>query len=110
LLRRNIGETNGASFRGASNLEVAIWNECARLVANSVMYYNASLLSKVMSLKEVKGGAGAAEFIQHLSPIASQHLNFSGRYEFNKESEPLDLDKIVKMMDKIEIKIGKKKK
>jgi hypothetical protein len=74
LLRRNTGEINGASFRGASNLEVAIWNECARIVANSVMYYNASLLSKVMSLKEMKRDLGAAEFIQHLSPIASQHL------------------------------------
>lgn len=47
LLRKNIGETNGSSFRGGSDVEVAIWNECARLVANVVMYYNASLLSKL---------------------------------------------------------------
>ena len=43
LLRRNIGETNGASFRGGSDVEIAIWNECARLVANIVMYFNASM-------------------------------------------------------------------
>lgn len=110
LLRRNIADTNGANFRGGSDVEVAIWNECARLVANVVMYHNASLLSKLMEIKEKKGATEAAEFIRRLSPIASQHLNFGGRYEFNKEVEPIDIEKILKMMDKIDVSPAKRKK
>ena len=110
LLRRNIADTNGTNFRGGSDVEVAIWNECARLVANVVMYHNASLLSKLMEIKEKKGDTAAAEFIRRLSPIASQHLNFGGRYEFNKEVEPMDIEKILKMMDKIDVSPAKRKK
>ncbi|OGT36130.1 MAG: hypothetical protein A3F11_10285 [Gammaproteobacteria bacterium RIFCSPHIGHO2_12_FULL_37_14] len=110
LLRRNIADTNGANFRGGSDVEVAIWNECARLVANVVMYHNASLLSKLMEIKEKKSDLASAEFIRRLSPIASQHLNFGGRYEFNKEVEPMDIEKILKMMDKIDVSPAKRKK
>jgi TnpA family transposase len=112
LLRKNIGETNGSTFRGASDVEVAIWNECARLVANVIMYYNASLLSKLMKIKEKKGDTAAVKFIQYLSPIASQHLSFGGRFEFNKTREPINIEKMLKMMDKIDIrdvKIKRKK-
>ncbi len=110
LLRKNIGETNGSSFRGGSDVEVAIWNECARLVANVAMYYNASLLSKLMVIKEKKGDVEGVRFIQRLSPIASQHFNFGGRYEFNKSREPIDIERILKMMDKIDISDSRNRK
>lgn len=103
LLRKNIGEANGSNIRGGSDVEVAIWNECARLVANVIMYYNASLLSQLMNIKEQKEDKEGARFIQYLSPIASQHFNFGGRFEFNKSREPIDIEKMLKMMDKIDI-------
>ena len=109
-LRRKIGETNGINLRGGSDVEVAIWNECARLMANITMYYNASLLSKLMVLKESKGDLEAAKQISGFSPIASQHLNFGGRYEFNKKITPIDIEKMLKMMDKIELRTTKKRK
>ena len=108
LLRRNIGETNGASFRGGSDMEVAIWNECARLISNVVMYFNASLLSQLREIKKNKGDLEAAEYLSHLSPIASQHMNFGGRYEFGKIAKPIDITKILENMD--EIDVGTKKK
>lgn len=110
LLRRNIGETNGASFRGGSDIEVVIWNECARLVANVVMYFNASLLSKLREIKKQKGDFAAAEYLTHLSPIASQHMNFGGRYEFGKTIKPLDIEKILENMDEIEVSSEEKRK
>ena len=110
LLRRNIGETNGASFRGGSDMEVAIWNECARLISNVVMYFNASLLSKLKEIKEQKGDLHAAEYLAHLSPIASQHMNFGGRYEFGRVIKPLDIEKILENMDEIEVGSKKRRK
>jgi TnpA family transposase len=110
LLRRNIGETNGASFRGGSDMEVAIWNECARLISNVVMYFNASLLSQLREIKKSKGDLEAAEYLSHLSPIASQHMNFGDRYEFGKIAKPIDITKILENMDEIELGTKNKKK
>ena len=108
LLRRNVGETNGSSLRGGSDMEVAIWNECARLICNVVMYFNASLLSKLREIKKNKGDLEAVEHLSHLSPIASQHLNFGGRYEFVNKAKAVDIEKMLKIMDEIELNATKK--
>lgn len=63
-----------------------------------------------MVLKETKGDLEAVKQIRNFSPIASQHLNFGGRYEFNREIVPIDIEKMLKMMDKIELNASKKKK
>ena len=62
-----------------------------------------------MEIKEKKGDLAAVEYIRRLSPIASQHLNFGGRYEFNKLRKLINIEKILKMMDKIDI-LPKKRK
>ena len=100
-LRRKIGETNGLGFRGASDLEVAIWNECARLVCNAIIFYNASLLSSLMEMKELEGDLEAVAFICGLSPAACQHLILTGRYEFNKDGSPIDMATMLELMKKI---------
>ncbi len=43
----------------------------------------------------------AVEFIRRLSPIACQHINFSGLYEFNSGKEAIDISAILKLLDKI---------
>lgn len=100
-LRRKIGETNGSSFRGASDLEVSIWNECARLVANAIIFYNMTMLSRLMEIKESEGDSEAVMFIRGLSPIASQHIIFTGRYEFNEDEQPINMAEILGFMKKI---------
>ena len=97
-------------MRGGSDVEIAIWNECARLVTNIAMYHNASWLSKLMLLKEAKGDMEAVERIRGFSPIASQNMNFGGRYEFKKDPKPIDIDKMLEMLDKIDLGDAIKKK
>ncbi|TXL19416.1 hypothetical protein BMR03_15235, partial [Methylococcaceae bacterium HT2] len=46
-LRRVIAETNGKKFRGSHHAELTLWNECARLIANCVIHYNAQILSEL---------------------------------------------------------------
>jgi hypothetical protein len=36
--------------------------------------------------------------IAHISPVAWQHINFYGRYEFTKASEPINMEKIVEAL------------
>jgi Tn3 transposase DDE domain len=36
--------------------------------------------------------------IAHISPVAWQHMNFYGRYEFTKAPEPINLEVIVEAL------------
>ena len=42
-LIRAIENIGRGAFRGKSDIEILIWNECTRLVANAVIYYNTYL-------------------------------------------------------------------
>ena len=37
------------------------------------------------------------------SPVAWQHVNLYGRYEFRKQPEPVDVDEIVRELAEIQI-------
>jgi hypothetical protein len=75
-------DVGGGEFRGMSELEVEIWNECARLIALIIIYYNMHLLSKLYENALAKNDMAAIEYLKHISPVASQHINISGLYEF----------------------------
>jgi TnpA family transposase len=47
-LRRAISNVNGDRFRGNSDKEIQLWNECARLVANAIIYFNSKVLSRLL--------------------------------------------------------------
>ena len=49
-LRRYISIINGKNFRGSTEMEIAVWNECARLLANSIIYYNALFTNRINEL------------------------------------------------------------
>lgn len=40
-LRRAIANVGGGDFHGKNEMEIIVWNKCARLVANAIIYYNA---------------------------------------------------------------------
>lgn len=78
-----------------------IWNETARLLTNCILYYNLMLLSELIKEKEKKNQLEEIESIKQISPTAWQHINFMGRYEFNKPTEKINVLEIVKEMDLI---------
>ena len=95
-LRRHIAIVNGKNFRGSSEMEIAVWNECARLLANSIIYYNAMLLTKLMDRYNRHRHTEYYNFIKRLSPVAWTHINFFGQYEFLTEEAMIDIDDLLK--------------
>jgi TnpA family transposase len=81
-LRRVIAETNGKKFRGSHHAELTLWNECARLIANCVIHYNAQILSELKEFNEHDGISENLEALKRISPVAWFHINFSGFYSF----------------------------
>ncbi len=94
-----IASVGGNKFRGTTELELQIWNECIRLIANSIIYYNALILSKLYETQEKLGNLEALEFIKKLSPIAWRHINLSGIYEFINSLLSINLDEMISNLD-----------
>lgn len=90
--RRAVAFINGGKFKVQTKTEQQIWNDCARLIANAVIYYNTALLSKVYEQKLKTGDRDAVALIQVMSPVAWQHVNMFGSFEFSDEEPTVDMD------------------
>ena len=54
-LRRTISYANYGKLRFGTEYEQHLWSECRRLIANCIIFYNASLLSKLLAHKGEPG-------------------------------------------------------
>jgi len=54
-LRRAIAHVNGNRFRGKSDDEIVLWNECARLLTNAIIYFNSLILTRLLEYFEEEG-------------------------------------------------------
>jgi len=93
-LRRHIAIINGRHFRGSTEMEIAVWNECARLLANAIIYYNVTLLTNLMEYFEKSRQTEKYEFVQRLSPVAWVHINFLGHKSF-MGNEIIDIENLL---------------
>ena len=95
-LRRVIAETNGKKFRGSHHAELTLWNECARLIANCVIHYNAQILSELKEFNESKGEQNTLDALKRISPVAWYHINFSGFYSFADSEDIHDFEELAR--------------
>jgi TnpA family transposase len=91
-LRRAISHENSGKFRVETEAEQNIWNECSRLVANAIIFYNTYLLSKLLEQMGREKTIEMIEQIKKVSPIAWQHVNLGGRFKLTCQSEPIEID------------------
>ena len=54
-----------------------------------------------LSLRPIVQGLQLADATKKVSPVAWQHINFQGRYEFQKQPDPLDVDMIIRILTDI---------
>ncbi len=102
-LRRAVSHANFGKLRFKTEQEQQLWNECSRLITNCVIYYNAVILSSLLEHKEESGDSSGAALISQISPLAWQHVNFYGRYEFTRGPEHIDIDAIIRELAEIPI-------
>ena len=94
-LRRAVSYANFGKLRFKSEHDQNIWNECSRLITNCIIYYNISLLSRLLEIKQQQGDLDVAQRLTRISPVAWQHVNFHGRYEFTNIPTSIDLDALI---------------
>jgi len=91
-LRRAISYVNAGKFRVKTETEQQMWNECARLIANAIIYYNTLLLSRVFEQKLATGDTEAMTILQGISPVAWRHINLIGAFDFTAAASPVDIE------------------
>lgn len=100
-LRRAVSFANFGKLRFKTEYEQKLWNESSRLITNTIIYYNMALLSALWTQKKQSSPADApsaeddAAVLAQISPVAWQHINLSGRYEFGSTPVPIDLMAII---------------
>jgi TnpA family transposase len=98
-LRRAIAYVNSGKLRVRTEAEQQLWNECSRLIANAIIHYNTALLSRVYEQKRAAGDQAAMELIAAMSPVAWQHVNLFGSFEFGPAASPIDIDVLAAYYD-----------
>ena len=102
-LRRAVSYANFGKLRFKTEYEQQLWGECSRLITNCIIYYNATILSNLLAYKEKAGDIQGADLLKQVSPIAWQHINFFGRYEFNQGVESIDMEAIIKQLAQVSV-------
>lgn len=95
-LRRAVSYANFGKLRFHTEYEQKLWGECSRLITNCVIYYNAVILSHLWARDEGNGTSANRALL--VSPVAWQHINFYGRYEFEKRPQPIRIEKLVQQL------------
>ena len=67
-------------------------NECSRLIADAIIYYNTAPVSQIYAQKKAVGDVAAIDILRRISPIARRHINLFGRFEFTQTGSHVDLD------------------
>ena len=97
-LRSDISQAYGRKqLIGKTDLALEISNQCGRLVANAIIYYNSAVLSKLRDKYEAEGNTKALNLLRKISPVAWGHIHFHGHLVFTNE-KVIDLDEIIKTL------------
>jgi TnpA family transposase len=95
-LRAAIAQVGGKKeLTGKTDIEIEISNQCARLIANAIIYYNSAILSRLLAKYGTSPSVKALAMIKKISPAAWRHIHLNGRYTFRDGGQVIDLDAIV---------------
>ena len=98
-LRKNVAYANEGKIQSPYPVEQHIWSECARLICNAIIYYDTFLLSKMQQEAQLQNNEKILLKLQHISPVAWQHINLHGQFTFQQPKQQLDWKQIIQQVD-----------
>jgi TnpA family transposase len=92
-LRSAIAQVGGKKqLTGKTDIDIQISNQCGRLIANVIIYFNSAILSRLLDKYHTSKNAKALALLKKIFPTAWQHIYFHGHYSFCGRRIPIDLD------------------
>lgn len=89
--------SGGKTLNGKNEIELDINAESIRLIANAVIFYNATLLSQLYEHYQ-SIDPDKAKALTRLSPVAWQHISFIGKYEFYNRSNIINIQEVIEYL------------
>ena len=80
---------------GRTDIEIEISNQCARLIANAIIFYNSAILSRLLTKLETTNNAKGLALITQISPAAWRRILLNRHYTFHGNGKTIDLDTLV---------------
>ena len=93
-----IRKVSDKKLLGKNEIEMEMHNECNRLIANCIIYYNATLLSNLYNTCKNEDQQAYCDLIKRLSLVAWQHINLIGKYEFCQNHIALNIQELIETM------------
>lgn len=91
-LYRSITILNNGELKGTNEIDMEIYNQCTRLIASIIHFYNAYILN---SFYETAHNEEEREFIASISPTAWTHVNLLGYYQFKSILDDKATEKLI---------------
>ena len=92
IMYRSVAILNNGELKGKSEIEMEIWNQCTRLIASIMHFYNAYILN---SFYITTTDEEEKEFLADHSPTAWTHLNLLGYYQFRNSLDNEVYEKLI---------------
>ncbi len=99
-LRKAIAKVHSGKFRGQTILENEVWNQCSRLLANSIILYNAIILDKLLAECIAQENIEGINYLNSISPVRWEHINFIGKYVFLQAKSTINIEDIIAQLQK----------
>ena len=97
-LPRAISHVNGNRFRGSEDSEIDLWNECARFMANAIIYFNSAILNRLLQYFEQNSDDTNLDRTKKVSHVAWVNVNLNGTYSCSFEENVIYLDEITRII------------
>lgn len=95
-LKRALAALGGNQFRGRSPEEMNMWNSCANLLANCIVYYNALIMSSFKTYCLESGNGDQIEHLRSISPASWENITLNGFYDLADNDEHWDIESNMK--------------
>jgi TnpA family transposase len=98
-MRAAIAQAYGKKqLAGRTDAAIEISNQCGRLVATAISYYNSAILSRLREKYEIEGNKKALALLKKISPLSWDHIHFQGHFTFYNNSHPINLEAIIERL------------
>ena len=97
-LRSAILKISGKQLLGKTDKMLEINNQCNKILACCMIYYNTALLSSLLDQAKQRGDEALCHEIKRLSPVAWQHFNMLGTFTFCKSEKTINIHEVAKLL------------
>ncbi len=98
-LKRALAALGGNQFRGRDPEEMGLWNSCANLLANCIVYYNMLIMSSFKSYCLNTGKENQIKLLRSISPASWENIILNGYYDLSDNDEYWDIESEIKNLN-----------